>query len=118
MRNRYLFCFAFFLLSFQELIAQRVTLSGTVMRADTALPVIGASMFVVESGAGTTTDEQGRFSFSLRPGSYHINLSAVGFKSDRPFIVVNTNRTAVFRLISQTFELDEVEVRDRRRIRT
>ncbi|MRS64848.1 TonB-dependent receptor [Larkinella terrae] len=114
MRDRYFYCFAFLFLSLQQLIAQRVTLSGTVMRADTALPVVGASMFVVESGAGLTTDEQGRFSFSLRPGSYHIQLSAVGFKSERPFIVVNANRTAVFKLISQTFELDEVQVRDRR----
>ncbi|MGM9509945.1 TonB-dependent receptor [Larkinella sp. GY13] len=114
MPNRFLFSFAFFLLVFQELIAQRVLLNATVMRADTALPIVGASVFVTESGAGTTTDEQGRFSVSLRPGSYHISLSAVGFKSDRPFIVVNANRTAVFRLISQTFELDEVEVRDRR----
>lgn len=114
MRVSTLFCVLFFLLFISPAAAQRVTLSGTVMRSDTSLPVIGASLFVVQTGAGTVTDEEGRFSLSLPPGVYDIELSSVGYRRDREHIVVNQNRTVVFRLVSKTFELDEIQVRDRR----
>ena len=113
MRNG-LLTFLLVIAGFHAGLAQRVTLSGTVLRADTTLPIAGVSVYINSMGAGTTTDDQGHFSLSLAPGSYDINLSAVGFKSDRPHVIVNNNRTLTFRLISRTFELDEVEVKDQR----
>jgi len=105
-----LYCLGFTLVA----RAQRVILSGTVMRADTNLPIAGASLFIIQTGAGTTTDDNGRFSIALPPGSYDIDITSLGFRSDREHIVISRSRSITFKLASRTFDLDEVLISERR----
>ncbi|WP_234733604.1 TonB-dependent receptor [Tellurirhabdus bombi] len=92
---------------------QRVTLSGTIFRADTTLPLPGASIQVIGVGAGTTTDETGHFSLTLPSGSHDLDITSVGFRRLRHHVVVMNNKTITLRLIPQTFDLEELQVRKR-----
>jgi iron complex outermembrane recepter protein len=67
----------FFALSF-ALNAQ--TLSGTVKSEGT--PLIGASVSVVNSINGTITDAEGKYSLTLSPGTYLVQVSYTGYGTE------------------------------------
>jgi hypothetical protein len=62
-------------------------IGGTVRDAGT-LPVAGAEVTLVETGAITLTDAQGHFRFSLEAGNYTLHVVAAGFApQDKPVVV-------------------------------
>ncbi|WP_128546236.1 TonB-dependent receptor [Larkinella soli] len=94
--------------------AQRLTLSGKVEDGATGKPLPGAGLSVLSVGAGTTTNDSGRYVLDLPRGSYLIQISAVGYKTALERVVLNADRSITFRLQSRTIDLDEVQVKDRR----
>ncbi len=76
--------FSFFLLSlglFAQLSAQSITVSGIVSDNDNNEPLIGVNI-LVSQGVGTVTDINGSYSLELPRGSYNIQFSYVGFKTE------------------------------------
>lgn len=59
--------------------ARETVFSGTVTGSD-ALPVIGAAILVKATGDGTTTDIDGHYSLSARPGT-EIEVSCMGYET-------------------------------------
>ncbi len=60
----------------------RVTLSGKITTAKTNLPLQGATVYISDLKAGTTTDENGNYILrNLSAGKYLIEISFVGFGS-------------------------------------
>ena len=53
------------LLFLQNLIAQNITLKGKVTDAESGEPLAFVNIGVVESGNGTTSDENGQFTLDL-----------------------------------------------------
>ncbi|MEZ5040184.1 MAG: TonB-dependent receptor [Saprospiraceae bacterium] len=57
------------------------TIRGTVVDADTGMPLVGATVFLSQSGKGTTTDSLGKFHLSEVPiGRHQLQISFVGYQ--------------------------------------
>lgn len=69
------------LLLFLALGAQAQGLSGVVVDASTGEPLPGATLEVLETGAGVATDADGRFAFpQLAQGVYRVRVRFVGYE--------------------------------------
>ncbi|HCO14470.1 MAG TPA: TonB-dependent receptor, partial [Gemmatimonadetes bacterium] len=67
-----------------QLSAQQATLVGTVTDAEFGTPVAQARVQVLGgSGVETLTNDQGRYTFQLPPGSYSLLFEVVGYPLTR-----------------------------------
>jgi outer membrane receptor protein involved in Fe transport len=73
-----IFTFIFTLYSF-ALFSQNGTLKGVVYDETNGETVPFATMFVTETGSGTSTDFDGAYELSLAPGTYNIVVSFIGY---------------------------------------
>jgi len=93
------------------------TVRGTVIDSDTQLPIIGASIIVVDSDPlmGSVTDAAGKFRLEKIPvGRIHLQLSYLGYETTLiPNIVVNAGKETVLdlKLHEATTELQAVVVK-------
>ncbi|MGY0392910.1 TonB-dependent siderophore receptor [Bizionia sp. KMM 8389] len=86
-------------------------INGTVV-SETSEPISYANVMILETRLGTTTDDNGAFSFTnVTSGTYVVQVSFVGFKSQTQTVTVGENDALnlTFSLENDT-ELDEVEV--------
>ncbi|MYF64231.1 MAG: carboxypeptidase-like regulatory domain-containing protein, partial [Rhodothermaceae bacterium] len=67
-------------LSSMELHAQN-TVHGHILDALTGEPLAAASVTVLGTNTGTTTDNQGHFELVLPDGNYRLRISFVGYSS-------------------------------------
>jgi iron complex outermembrane recepter protein len=65
-----------FMLFSTSIFAQKLT--GTVTSAGT--PVPGASIYASPSGTGASTDMDGKYSLTLKAGTYQLTITAIGFE--------------------------------------
>ncbi|MDE6491402.1 MAG: TonB-dependent receptor [Muribaculaceae bacterium] len=84
--------------------AMAQAIQGTVLDATDDSPVVGASVIVAGSSAGTATDADGRFSIEAKVGQT-LNVSYIGM---RPAKVVINSDNLVIRLEADSKMLDEV----------
>ena len=61
---------------------QAQTVSGVITDEETGESLPGATVRVLETTIGTTTDENGEYSLSLDPGTYAIAISFVGYSEE------------------------------------
>ncbi|EOZ98617.1 TonB-dependent receptor [Indibacter alkaliphilus LW1] len=73
---------------------------------------IMASISIHELGIGTLADLDGNFSFkNLRPGSYHLHVTHVGFKSENRNIIIRENDSEVsIKLKESAIELESLTI--------
>ncbi len=71
------------------LAQQKVTVSGFVKEAATGESMIGATVGVIGTTIGTSTNDYGFYSISLAPGRYTLKISFLGFESFDTLILVN-----------------------------
>lgn len=72
-----------------------------------------ASILILETGQGTTSNEQGQFEFRKLPaGEYTLRVQALGYKTQEKKITVSSDFAAVvhFKLKEESFITDEVVV--------
>lgn len=93
------------LISLQAL-AQTHILEGKVTRGET--PVEGVAVYAVESGEGTATDENGKYSLELKEGTYQLVFSYGNQKSLK--VELNQDQTLNVDLADVQEVLDEVLV--------
>ncbi|MDB5248951.1 MAG: TonB-dependent receptor [Segetibacter sp.] len=106
--------FSFFIISLGSstllFSQQKFTISGTVTSAKTGETVIGASVRVAKTTAGTSSNEYGFYSLTLLKGSYSIEVSAVGQKSKPAQVQLDKNIVLNISLEEETRELQTVVV--------
>lgn len=68
-----------FLFLLPALLFAQGTISGTVVDAETKLPLEGASVFAQNTTKGTLTDKEGSYKLYLSKGAYEINISFTGY---------------------------------------
>ncbi len=73
---------------------EQVTVSGTVTSASDGSPQVGATVTVDASEAATLTDEQGRYTLSLPPGTHVVRVRAVGQVDAAQNVVVQAGAPA------------------------
>jgi hypothetical protein len=101
----------FLILTFTSLLssAQKFTVSGTVKDAGTGESLIGASIYNIGNGAGTTSNNYGLFSITVPKDTVTLRISFVGFETaiHKFFLTKDTTLSVV--LVSGT-QLQEVVV--------
>ena len=95
------------LLCLNTLFLKAQNISGTVADARTGAKIQGASVKLLDSQNGTVTDAEGNFSIE---GKGSLEVSYLGYKKIR---VNNTNQFLQIALISETNQLQTVEVMGR-----
>lgn len=93
-----------------QLQAQKVTLNGYVKDQENGELLIGANILVKGTTTGAITNPYGYYSLSLKPGSYTLVYSYVGFADIEKKIELTTNQTLSIELAQTTEMLNEVVV--------
>ena len=83
------------------------TITGTVTDNDTKEPLIGATVLVTGTSAGTVTDLDGKYSLTIPDGAESISISYTGFSTQS--ITIGTS-TVIDAALSPGELLDEVVV--------
>ncbi|MDR0700589.1 MAG: TonB-dependent receptor [Tannerella sp.] len=97
-------CFLFAATSF----AQTRTVTGNVTDALSNEPIVGASIFVKGTSAGTTTDIDGNFSLNIPENTKTLTISYIGMQTQE--IEISGKQSINIRLSEATTDLDEVIV--------
>ena len=63
--------------------SQKITVAGYVRELKSGEPVIGASVYVENSGIGVSTDQYGFYSLSLSRGRHILNIQGIGLRDAR-----------------------------------
>lgn len=117
MRAIHIFCVILFSISAISLSAQEFTqvIRGKITDVDTGQPLIGASVQLLPSDIGITTDTAGRYRLEEVPmGRYQLKVSYIGYQ---PVIIPELYITSAkeevrdVALVEQASELDAVVVR-------
>ncbi|MGC6479589.1 MAG: TonB-dependent receptor domain-containing protein [Flavobacteriaceae bacterium] len=108
------YSFLFLSLLTSSLMAQS-TLSGKIVDSDqNPLPYV--EVFLVESGDGVVSDEQGQFQFkAVERGNYQLTAFAFGYKLFQTTVKVEADRTINFSMQPLAEELSEVVVMEQRK---
>jgi len=105
-----------------SLLGQKGTVSGTMttMEGGKLQPMPFVNVAIKGTSIGATTDLDGRFSFTMDPGTYVLQVSFVGYEPvERPITVsANTTTRTDLELKSQAIAIEEVEVSATRRTET
>ena len=92
-----------------DLFAQ-LTISGRISDAEDGSPILGASVFIANSTAGTSTDADGNYRLQIPgEGSYLLTVSHVGYQSFS--INIEPGKVSLMQDISlNTYEMEEVTI--------
>jgi hypothetical protein len=89
----------------------RITLSGTVKDASSGENLSGATIRVVElAGVGTGANAYGFFTLTVPAGTYTVEVSFVGFATQRRNVTATASQRLDFKLAPGGSELTEVVV--------
>ena len=70
--------FSFTLNSFAQ-----IEITGEVNDASTNEPLPFSNIYIIENMSGTTTDQNGKFELNLKPGIYTLQISFVGYRTEK-----------------------------------
>jgi hypothetical protein len=90
-------------------------LRGMVRDATDGETLIGATVYVTETGQGTVTNAYGFYSLSIPAGTYNLRISYLGYETLESRVTIRENTTRNFDLTPASLALEEVVVASRRR---
>ena len=98
---------------------QAQVVSGKVCDASVGSPLEYVSIGVINTTAGTITDEQGKFSFEIKgvPPDASVRFSMIGFKPQTFHISELTGKENIIRLTGEPLQLKEVVIKQSGRFR-
>ncbi len=110
----YRIIYLLFFLSINTLVyAQNNTISGFITDKETGEALIGANVFIQETGNGMSTDKNGYYVLqNISSGNYSLIVSYIGYNTFKKDIVVLENESIKMdiSLIIEALEINEVEV--------
>lgn len=90
-----------------------VILRGSVVRADSS-PAPYASVEVIEAQQRRFGDADGKFSFRVKPGRYHVRVRQIGYAPhDTVITIIDDTRPLVVKMVSVPVVLSQVTVKAR-----
>ena len=107
---KHLYATLLFCLLVSPLLAQRLTLSGRVRRADTGAPLPGATLTIKGTSFAITADSTARYVFRLPAGEYNITVSYAGFEPKTVFVGIGLDSKMDIELTEKLNQLAEVIV--------
>ncbi|MFR9503852.1 MAG: TonB-dependent receptor [Rikenellaceae bacterium] len=98
-------------------LAQAATLKGKVIDSETKEPLLGATLFILETNQGTTTDLDGEFELKVNNGSYNIEISYISYVTQiLPIEVNNKTPELLIELTTDSQSISEVTVTTRKNL--
>lgn len=88
----------------------KLTISGYVKDASNGEVLLGATILIKEEGKGTATNIYGFYSLSLKPNTYTLVYSFVGYNPQEKTIKLTENTTINIELSLESQEIQEVVV--------
>ena len=89
------------------------SIRGTVIDSDTQNPLVGANVFIENSGFGATTDKEGRFVIqSMSDGIYILLCSYIGYEKESITLTVLNGQSPLveFRISATTLDFPQISV--------
>lgn len=111
--SRILASFLLFLFIFCSIRANNISDEYTVygvVKSDNEEPLVGVTIRIDNSGKGTITDNEGKFSFKVKKGKYQIIATCIGFKAASRTVVVGQNTKLNFTLSEDVVMMNNVIV--------
>ncbi len=87
------------------------TVSGYIKDGSNGEFLIGATVYIIEKNAATSSNQYGFYSLSLPAGKYILTISYVGYQTITQTIDLTDNITLNFEMQEETQEIGEVIVR-------
>jgi hypothetical protein len=108
--HKYLFFFVIFLLLSAGIFAQdMLTLSGIVKDGNgESLP--GATVLISGTTKGISTDENGAFSFNLKPGTYSLEFTFIGYRKVTKTVSLEKDQKITVIMNDDNILMDEVQI--------
>ena len=94
-------------------IAQDFSISGYVKDSASSEVIVGATIYEATTNTAVISNEYGFFSMRLKPGTYTLECSSLGAKTQTQNVQVADNMRVIFRLPSQSYDIDKVVVHAR-----
>jgi len=88
-----------------------VTVDGFIKNTEDGLPIIGGSLYFEELETGTTTNELGYFSISLKKGKYSLKVNSIESKEENYQVEILSDGRVELYLDKKVYALDEVIIR-------
>ena len=98
----------FFVSAFAQ---EKYTISGYVKEAETGEYLIGATVYLQESMQGTSTNQYGFYSLTVKEGNYTIDFSFLGLETQKQKITLKNNKRINVSLNSSSIITDEVVIK-------
>lgn len=95
------------------LAQDKVTLNGYVKDADNGEELIGVTVYIPKLQAGTVTNPYGFYSITVPSGTYDVQFSFVGFKTQTVSLALTQNETKNIELANEATVIQEVVVTDK-----
>ncbi|TWI77921.1 TonB-dependent receptor-like protein [Lacibacter cauensis] len=105
-----LFLLSFFCSAGNAIAQKNYTISGSIKSKNNGESIIGASIKVLNSNYGTTSNEYGFYSISLLPATYRIVYSAIGKSPDTISINLVSNTEKNISLADANYELTGITI--------
>ena len=83
---------------------------GRITGIDSGEPIIGATIFIEETGNGTVTDKNGYFSLVMTPNIYNARVECLGFEKRKLLLEVLSDGEFSIELEKSAFQIDEIFV--------
>ncbi len=98
------------LFSISGVLHAQVTVTGMVSDKETGIPLTGAHVSAGNNAVPVVSDADGRFSFTIKPGSAIIKASFIGYKTFNNVMVFSHDTTILISLEGGTLLGDEVNI--------
>jgi len=109
--TKLILCILFMMICMGSKAQDKFTISGTVTSQKTGETLIGASVRIVNTSFGTSSNEYGFFSITLPEGTYTIEITSVGLAPTVQKITLNKNLKIKALLSDASTQMDEVTIR-------
>jgi hypothetical protein len=93
----------------------KFTLSGYIKDGTNGESLLGASVYVVELGKGTNTNDYGFYSLTMPADTYTVRISYVGFATEEKQIILNKDVRLNMEMGSSAKEVEEVVITGERK---
>ncbi len=94
-----------------NLFAQNLYIKGKLTSANDGIPIVGATLILLNAEKYATTDVLGNFNFNgLTPGNYQLVITCMGYTKVTKELTLKDNQQQNFSLIPSTVDLNEVTV--------
>ena len=103
--------FIIFIISSTIFSQNNFSISGTVKDQSSGETLFGASVFILDSSIGTTTNEYGFYSITAPEGNYTLVISYMGFDDITKEIVLNSDQNLNIDITESSNQLSEVIIR-------